>query len=445
MSSRFGAAWGKSGNQPLYPQKFTNLTNTVYNNVNALRVALGAGDPNIKPETQTEIEGGFDRVGVWRSGDAVDDRVRQVDRRPDHPADVRAVRPASRTTSRMARRCQNRGIESMLQVTPLRFQRGEWNSTVIYQKVKPKITDLSVPTFRQGGFALFLGQYQVEEGKSPTQIVGLVPTVANPNVSAAAIVGNATPDYRMSFNNEVSFGPFHASALLDWRHGGDVINLTTFLYDAAHNSADWDTKGKERFALQGKDTRPYVEDGSFVKLREVSLSYRVPTVVRATHVARSGPHGRDLVQRPQSAHELRVQGGRSRGEQLREPGAQPKRGRRTIPAVALVLPLPRPRLLIMIAYSTMPPGRSRARLRAAAAIALGAAVLAASACKDTAEPDANNPSLQGVQDNPSRVTVTQMVRGTLEGYRLNSGFPLAFSIIRSRCLQSPGGRAAEHR
>jgi len=142
--------------------------------------------------------------------------------------------------------------------------------------VKPKITELSVPTFRQGGFALFLGQYQVEKGKSPTQIVGLVPTDTNPNVSAAAIVGDATPDYQMSFNNEVSFGPFHASALVDWKKGGDVINLTTFLYDAAHNSADWNTKGKERFALQGKDTRPYVEDGSFVKLREVSLSYRVP-------------------------------------------------------------------------------------------------------------------------------------------------------------------------
>jgi len=103
-----------------------------------------------------------------------------------------------------------------------------------------------------------------------------VPTDTNPNVSVAAIVGDATPDYQMSFNNEISFGPFHASALVDWKRGGDVINLTTFLYDASHNSKDWNTEGKERFALQGKDTRPYVEDGSFVKLREVSLSYRMP-------------------------------------------------------------------------------------------------------------------------------------------------------------------------
>ena len=269
------SAWGKSGNQPLYNQKFTNLTNTVYNGVNALRVAAGAGDPNIKPETQTEIEGGFDAsvfdgrasLSVTVFDKSIDDLIIQPTFAPSSGYTNRFTNGAS---------LQNRGIESMLQVTPVRFRQGEWNATVIYQKVKPKITELSVPTFRQGGFALFLGQYQVEKGKSPTQIVGLVPTAADPNVSAAAIVGDATPDYQMSFNNEVSFGPFHASALVDWKKGGDVINLTTFLYDASHNSADWNTDGQRRFALQGKDTRPYVEDGSFVKLREVSLSYRVP-------------------------------------------------------------------------------------------------------------------------------------------------------------------------
>ena len=268
-------AWGKSGNQPLYNQKYTNLTNTVYNGVNALRVAVGAGDPNIKPETQTEFEGGFDASAF---GGRASMSMTVFDKSIDDLIIQPTFAPSSGYTNRFTNGAslQNRGLESMLQVTPVRFRQGEWNATVIYQKVVPKITQLDVPTFRQGGFALFLGQYQVEKGKSPTQIVGLVPTDTNPNVSAAAIVGDATPDYQMSFSNEVSFGPFHASALIDWKKGGDVINLTTFLYDASHNSADWNTKGKERFALQGKDTRPYVEDGSFVKLREVSLSYRVP-------------------------------------------------------------------------------------------------------------------------------------------------------------------------
>jgi hypothetical protein len=72
--------------------------------------------------------------------------------------------------------------------------------------------------------------------------------------------------------------------------------------------------------------------------------------------------------------------------------------------------------------------RGASRRRAVAAALVGAAAFVG-ACKDTAQPDENNPSLEGVQNNPSRVTVTQMVRGVLEGYRLNSGFPLQFSII----------------
>jgi len=79
----------------------------------------------------------------------------------------------------------------------------------------------------------------------------------------------------------------------------------------------------------------------------------------------------------------------------------------------------------MTAYTTRP---GAARRRAVAAALVGATALVG-ACKDSAQPDANNPSLEGVQNNPSRVTVTQMVRGVLEGYRLNSGFPLQFSII----------------
>ena len=268
-------AWGKSGNQPLYNQKFTNLTNTVYAGVNALRVAPGAGDPNIKPETQTEIEGGFD-ASVFDGRASLS--VTVFDKSIEDLIIKPTFAPSSGFTNRFTNGAslENRGIEGMLQVTPVRFRGGEWNTTVIYQKVKPKITELDVPTFRQGGFALFLGQYQVEKGKSPTQIVGLVPTAENTAVSAAAIIGDATPDYQMAFTNQVSFGPFSASALVDWKKGGDVINLTTFLYDASHNSADWNTGGSERFAKQGRDTRPYVEDGSFVKLREVSLSYRIP-------------------------------------------------------------------------------------------------------------------------------------------------------------------------
>ena len=83
----------------------------------------------------------------------------------------------------------------------------------------------------------------------------------------------------------------------------------------------------------------------------------------------------------------------------------------------------------MTAHITGPNAGRWSRARAVAAATVLGAVALVAACKDAAQPDQNNPSLEGVQDNPSRVTVSQMMRGVLEGYRLNSGFPLAFSII----------------
>ena len=84
----------------------------------------------------------------------------------------------------------------------------------------------------------------------------------------------------------------------------------------------------------------------------------------------------------------------------------------------------------MTAYTTIAGARrTRASRRGVIAFAAIALAVGVTACKDAAEPDLNNPSLEGVQTNPSRVTVTQMTRGVLEGYRQNSGFPLAFSII----------------
>src|SRR2546422_8267146 len=58
---KFRLAWGQSGNQPLYGMKFLAVDAT--QNIGGIPglVAPGTvGDPTIKPERQTEIEGGVD-------------------------------------------------------------------------------------------------------------------------------------------------------------------------------------------------------------------------------------------------------------------------------------------------------------------------------------------------------------------------------------------------
>ena len=105
----------------------------------------------------------------------------------------------------------------------------------------------------------------------------------------------------MGFTNDVTVGRFTLSSLVDWSKGGLVANLTRSYYDDARNAPDYVApasvardedgvviprdfnecgyrclSGEERAVLVG-DWSPYIEDGSFVKVREVSLAYDVPS------------------------------------------------------------------------------------------------------------------------------------------------------------------------
>jgi TonB-dependent starch-binding outer membrane protein SusC len=102
------------------------------------------------------------------------------------------------------------------------------------------------------------------------------------------IVGEATPDFEMGFANDFTWRNFALNVLVDWRKGGDVSNLTNTLFDEGRTSRDYDdpspdptigrTLGEYRYNRWdgGSDARVYVQDGSFVKLREVALSYKLP-------------------------------------------------------------------------------------------------------------------------------------------------------------------------
>jgi hypothetical protein len=141
-----------------------------------------------------------------------------------------------------------------------------WLFRTTFFKNKTVITRLSVPTYQTGGFALALGTYQIEEGKSATQIFG-----------SEGLIGDATPDFQMSFSSDLDYKRFTFGFLFDWKQGGDVINLTEFLYDAGQNSVDYVGPGQERQRLFNSGiSQVYVQDGSYLKLREVTLAYNLP-------------------------------------------------------------------------------------------------------------------------------------------------------------------------
>jgi hypothetical protein len=161
---------------------------------------------------------------------------------------------------------------------------------------------LDIPERLTGGFGATFGQWRVKgpsaDGTtySPTQIVGQPRTDPN-DPTSWTVYGDQQPKYEFSLNNRITFlKNFEFSALLNYRHKFTVVSLSRVLWDEGGNTYDWNetddlgndgTKpnGIYRQNVNGRDgedklgkPKPGYNPGiySFLKLREVSLYYRIP-------------------------------------------------------------------------------------------------------------------------------------------------------------------------
>jgi hypothetical protein len=163
---------------------------------------------------------------------------------------------------------RNRGIEASLAVSPVRGPETNWIVRSTFYLNRSKVLSLPVPNFNIVGigFGTSLGAFRIAKDSSATQIVG-----------TEGVVGDANPDFQMSLSSDLTYKRFSFRFLWDWKHGGDVINLTQLLYDLAGNSPDQVPAGNNRVtSWLGGHTQVYVQDGSYLKLREVSVGYDLP-------------------------------------------------------------------------------------------------------------------------------------------------------------------------
>ena len=143
---------------------------------------------------------------------------------------------------------------------------------------RSEVTDLPVPAFNAAGFGVSLGVFRIEEGASATQIVGNKGLLPDGTCCVVGKVGDTEPDFRTGLWTQFGYAGFKLGALVDWQQGSSIINLTRLLYDANQNTSDYESKGEtrlNRWAGEGQ-TSSYIEDASFVKLRELVLSWQVP-------------------------------------------------------------------------------------------------------------------------------------------------------------------------
>jgi TonB-dependent starch-binding outer membrane protein SusC len=259
-------AFGQTGNQPLFGAKFSSDTtgniSGIFGNFPPNRV----GDPNIKPESQTEFEAGFD---AQLANGRAEVNVSVYQRTISDLLLEQTVAPSLGVESRIFSsdsKLRNRGVEAALTISPVQTRDVNWLLRTTFFANRSKISRLSVPAFETGGFGTTLGAFRIEQDSSATQILG-----------REGVVGDANPDFQMSFSSDLDYKRLTFGFLWDWKQGGDVLNLTEFLYDAGANSIDFVEAGADRIAAwsSGK-TQVYVQDGSYLKLREVTLAYNLP-------------------------------------------------------------------------------------------------------------------------------------------------------------------------
>jgi TonB-linked SusC/RagA family outer membrane protein len=346
-SFKLRTSMGMTGNQPNY-----GVRDLVLGNGGLIdgRVSLAApsnlGNPEIEPEKLKEVEFGVD-------ASFIDNRVGlEVTRFTRTVTDMFLFVPlplTSGTSSQIANAgsMETSGWEVGGTLSPIRRRDFDWTSRVNYYSFEGKITELPVPAFitssgfgtaygraraycpgfnaagavtlstlgKCGGTGTVNGETVTIEPGSITAIWGNKTRCDSEDVrltgctlditAVDTIIGDATPDFEMSFGNELRYKALNVSFLLDWRKGGEVSNMTQSLFDEGQNSWDYDkpspnpafnpngaanpSLGQYRYDRWngGRQANVYIQDGSYVKLREVTLAYQLPASFVSRYFSRA--------------------------------------------------------------------------------------------------------------------------------------------------------------
>lgn len=240
------------------------------------------GNPTIEPETAQEIEVGLD-LGLFDN--RIGFEATYYDKSVFDLIQAFALASGTGVTSISAYPegdLSNKGFELSLNAVPVKSANIVWNTQLSYWAYKSEITRLDIPATLVGsGFGVF-GRNRLQLGESPTRWFG------SPNVNGQPTgYGDAQPDFQMSWSNQVNIMKnFDLSFLFHTSQGNYNSNITAEVKDEGGTTLDWsdDSDGdgipnrqdERLLGAAGNNSGYYVHDASYIRLREVSLYYRIP-------------------------------------------------------------------------------------------------------------------------------------------------------------------------
>lgn len=289
-----------------------NHINFPYNGVNGARLTNVQGNPDLKNESLNEFEIGTElkflknRLSVEGSYFSREskDLLSQI---PINPSSGFLYKIDNVGT------IQNKGFELLVSGTPVKTKNFAWDVSATFTRIRSKVTSLGegVDQVQLGGFGnagvfLFkdqpygilygLGYERNDQGQIMVDDDGIpIPTT---NFIA---IGNTNPDFNAGLYNTFTYKNLALSFLFDWKQGGDVLNLDDN-YMWFYGTSKLTEKGREApfvvpnsvYQSDGKTnttpvtaqdywpaisgiTESNIEDGTYLKLRTVNLSYTLGT------------------------------------------------------------------------------------------------------------------------------------------------------------------------
>lgn len=296
-SLRLRAAYGESGNHPNFRDAVTYYTPTAVRTVSGETPAFtvgGVANTDLKPEKSKEFEGGFD-VGL------LDERASlsfTYYNKTTHDALIDAPLAPSQGESlniwRNLGELRNTGVEALLNANVLNQQDVKWDIGVNLSHNSNKIVNLGkdiTPIIFNGGDQEHVNGYPAGGywqrpilSYSDANHDGLLSPDEIAVGDTAVYLGNPFPSLEMGFNTSITvFRHFRINGLIDYRGGQKLLNLTerfrcAFEVCQAENDphASLASQAASIGVLYYGTDAGYVEDASFWKLRELSLTMIAP-------------------------------------------------------------------------------------------------------------------------------------------------------------------------
>jgi TonB-linked SusC/RagA family outer membrane protein len=308
-SLRLRAAYGQSGQRPGFRNAITFYTavavKKVGSDVGAVQIGAPVGNASLKPEKSAEYELGFDAGFL---NDRVSIEATLYDKTTEDALILRNLPPSSGAASRFENlgKVTNKGIEGMLNARLFDSRNLQFDLTVTASKNRNKLVRLGqdVDTIffglgaNNGDFIQRHAEGHPLGGYWQREIVSFNDANADGIIGAdeveladdATFLGQPLPQSEMSITPQLTFMKyFRVHGVLNHRGGFKIYNSTAqfrcavFLNCQGANDpsvglaeqARIMASARANFGLDASDAG-FVEDGTFWKLREVSLTATAP-------------------------------------------------------------------------------------------------------------------------------------------------------------------------